>query len=860
MATRSKLVATLLVLAPGVAAAQRAPSGSSTVTIPFASAADPADVSGQEINPAGLGFLQRWALAYYGLLGLEGNEANQGNSFFLGLGGDRGISAGLGLLTGAGGQVNFFDSNLAAAPFTKLSYSMSARAGKSLSVGASVARFFSDGDAALDSLATWDAGLIYRPNKHLSIGVAGYDLNTPATTNVNGERVIIPASVDAGVALRPLGNERFTVRADVSAGQPSAVAPDGLLPRATVQLQPIKGVVLNGAVEFDSGFAPVGFQGGLTINLANFGAGGSFVQTGINSAEGPSNLVGVSARLSGERYPSLPRKEDPIIAELALSGGLDEKPEGSGRLLEKGLGESSKERSLYGLVRALETAAKDEKVQAVVFTMSGFSPNAAQTEEVLVAISKLRAANKKCYVYMDSASGREYQIATACDEIVLSPGGMVMLAGVSSQTPFYREALDNFGVEPQYVRIGPYKSAPESYTETEPTSQNVEVREQLLDDLYEGLVAQIAEGRKLPADKVKELIDSGPFTASEAKKNGLIDGTEYFDEFKERLKDATTLEWETPSDEAPEQMSWGASREPEVMVIVVSGTITQGKSRGGGLIGASTSGDDTIIKALTRARESKNVKAVVLRVDSPGGDALASDLIWHEVERVKAEKKPVIVSMGGVAASGGYYIAAGGDEIFADNATITGSIGIFGGKFVLAGLYDNLGIKYYTAKRGARADWQSALRPWTEEERAAYLTKLNEFYGIFISKVAAGRGLEVAQVDALGQGRVYTGKRALGLKLVTKTGGLADAISSAKEKAGIDGEAKVSFYPKTERSALSSLAGLAQSKIGKKLGLNVEEDLPALPPVIQEAIHLNVPGVLYLDPNIPWMLMPELFY
>ena len=209
--------------------------------------------------------------------------------------------------------------------------------------------------------------------------------------------------------------------------------------------------------------------------------------------------------------------------------------------------------------------------------------------------------------------------------------------------------------------------------------------------------------------------------------------------------------------------------------------------------------------------------------------------------------------MASVAASGGYYIAAGADEIFADKSTITGSIGIFGGKFVLAGLYEKLGINYAVFKRGAHVDWQTNLRPWTEEEQARYLVNITEFYNTFTSKVAKGRGLTQERVDELGRGHVYTGQRAIGLKLVTKQGGLADAIDFAEKKAGLKEEPELSFMPKESSSLLSSL-------IGGVFKIKAQETIDAtLPPMVLEALQGAFPSFLYLDPNLPWALMPESF-
>lgn len=828
----------LACLVPALAFAQRAENGTPALTMPLPSTADAQDVSGQEINPAALGFLQSWALSYYGTLPVTDAQQNgAGNGFFLGFGNSLGLTTGLGA-TILQREDDFLQDPNQGGPntVTKLSLSLSARLGKSFAFGASAARFVADDDLALDGLTTWDAGIILRPSRYLSLAAVGYDLNTPVVTAPDGTRVVVPASFDLGLAFRPLGNEKFSLTADVglgSAGQEKA--------RAGLVLSPVSGLRLQGNAEVQNDGAGniefAGFTVGLGLSLSHIGAQGAF----LRSQNGGDDFAFITARATGERYPTLPFTDDRIV-EMALSGTISEAPASSSLLGGSG------GKSLYSIVKRIEDAAKDKGVKAIVFRIGNLSLSAAQIEEIHRAIALFRAQGKKCYAYLDSASGRQYQLAVACDEVILSPAGTLMMAGLTSQIPFYKGGLEKLGIEPQYVRIGKYKSAPESYTETGPTAENLEIREQLLDDMYGLLVSQVASGRGLSEEKVKELIDLGPYTASEAKTAGLIDATEYYDETKKRVRKAHgVVPLSSTQDNSPLPLEWGAR--DAVLVVVVQGTIVKGTSSQVPLTGERLVGDETIAKALAYARESSRVKAVVLRIDSPGGDALASDLIWHEVELLKEKKKPVIVSMGSVAASGGYYIAAGADEIFADRATVTGSIGIFGGKFVFAKLYEKLGIHYATLKRGKNADWRSALRPWTEEERAAYLEKLGEFYKIFITKVSQGRGLSVEEVDALGRGKVYSGARALGVGLVTREGGLLEAVAEAKKRAGMKGESDVLFLPKSQTSLLSSL--LPSLPLGKA------EAAPELPAPIQEALRLAFPSALYLDPQVPWMLLPE---
>jgi protease-4 len=834
------LIGSTALLLPLGASAQRSSTGTPSLKVPIPSTSDAKDLSGLEINPSALGFLQSYALAYYGSFSLSDDLLpGTGNALFGSIG-SGGFSLGLGsqFLTSTNG--NLFDPSLGATSATKLMLAAGFGFGTAFAMGLSLSRFISDGDAALDGMRTVDFGVTLRPNRYLSFAAVGYDLNTPVATQFDGTRLPLPASLNLSAGVRPFGSDRLTLTVDTGIGQvPAGIIDQGtseILPRASLSVQPVKGVILRGQVDFADDFGFSGFQVGLTLNRQHAGATAAF------ASQGDDSLLFASARATGERYNAMPGGSEHYV-EIELKGSLSEKTSAASLL------PGAEPETFYSLIKRLQEATKDEKITGILFKIDGLGVNAAQLEEIHKEIAAFRAKGKKCIVYMNDATGREYQFASACDKIIMSPTGSVMLAGVSSEIPFYKEAFDKVGVEPQFIRIGKYKSAPESYTETQPTPANIEVREELMDDLYGFLVAQIATGRKLDETKVKELIDNGPYTATEALKVGLIDGVEYLDDMKKRMeKEDKDLDWKTFDNTSPEQLAWGPK--PVIAVIVVDGTITQGKSRNNPLSGGS-SGSDTIIKALESAASNDRVKAVILRVDSPGGDALASDLIWHAIEKLKEKKKPVIVSMASVAASGGYYISAGADEIFADQATITGSIGIFGGKFVLAGLYDKIGINYAVFKRGAHVDWQTPLRPWSEEEQAQYFKHITEFYNIFTSKVAKGRGLTQERVDELGRGRVYSGKRALDVKLATKQGGLADAIAYATEKAELEEEPELTFLPKETSSIVSSLLGVSAKIRGK------EKADVSLPPFVVDGLLGTLPSFLYLDPSVPWALMPE---
>jgi protease-4 len=450
------------------------------------------------------------------------------------------------------------------------------------------------------------------------------------------------------------------------------------------------------------------------------------------------------------------------------------------------------------LVDSLDRAAGDPKVTSVVLRVS-FLPDSgwAKVQELREAIVRFRKSGKPAYAHLEFCGNKEYYLASACTRIYAVPTAILDVTGLRSETTFFAGTLKKLGVEAQFEGVGKYKNAPNQFTETGFTPPHREQMEALVDSLYGQFVTGLQSGRNKTREQVQAMIDNGPYDGQEALKAGLVDELVYDDQLKSRLKDAGPL---SPSKYARRSRGFGLDRRPKVALVYAVGDIIPGESQNSPL-GGQFAGSDTVAGALRDARKDSDVKAIVLRVDSPGGSGTASDVIWREVVLAKKEK-PVVVSMGDLAASGGYYISMASDVIVAQPTTITGSIGVFGGKFTLHGLYDKIGITKEILTRGQHADIFSEYRPWNDEERAKFRSMMVAFYQDFIRRAAEGRKKSVDEIDAVAQGRVWTGAEALDRGLVDRLGGLDMALGIAKERAHIGKDQEVNLVVLPERKGL----------------------------------------------------------
>src|SRR5438067_4932630 len=455
--------------------------------------------------------------------------------------------------------------------------------------------------------------------------------------------------------------------------------------------------------------------------------------------------------------------------------------------------------SLSSLLLQLRKAKADKRVGAVLLDIGMIEAGWAKAEEIRDAVADFRKSGKPIYAYMEFGADKEYYVATAAERVYVPPIGDLFINGLAAEAMFFRGTFDKLGIYWDSYQIGKYKNAPEHFTRKEMSDGERETLKSLLDEIYNRYKADVAEARHMSVDDVEALIDNAPHNAVEAQKAGLIDGALYREEVEnelkkrlgykddERLHKVSMAEYRrVPAD------SLGLNQGDQVAVIFASGPIEPGRSNDGSFGGDQSIGSDTVVKALNDARDNKAVKAIVLRVDSPGGVTYPSDLIWKTVEEA-TKKKPVVVSMSDLAASGGYYVSMGANKIVAEPLTFTGSIGIFAYKPVMSGFYDWVGITSYYLTRGRNAAMFRETDKFTEDERKKFQSMLdNSYWNEFLPKVAAGRHFPDAQaVDQIARGRVWTGAQGKENGLVDEFGGLDRAVEVAKELARIPADRQV---------------------------------------------------------------------
>src|SRR5215210_2340271 len=449
--------------------------------------------------------------------------------------------------------------------------------------------------------------------------------------------------------------------------------------------------------------------------------------------------------------------------------------------------------SLSNLLLQLRKAKADKRVGAVLLDVGMVGGGWAKSDEIRDAIADFRKAGKPIYAYMEFGGDKEYYVATAAERIYVPPIGDLFINGLAAESMHFKNSFDKLGIYWDSYQIEKYKTAPESFTRSDMSDGERETLNSLLDEIFNRYVAQVAEARRKSVEDVRALVDTAPHNAPAAQEAGLIDGALYREEVEkelkkrlgykddERLRKVSMAEYRrvTP-------YSLGLNQGEAIAVIFASGPIEPGRSNDGTFGGDQTIGSDTVVKAVNDARDNKDVKAIVLRVDSPGGVTYPSDLIWKAVEEAK-KKKPVVVSMGDLAASGGYYISMGANKIVAEPLTLTGSIGVYAYKPVLKGFYDWIGVSSEYVMRGKNAGIFRETEPFTKEEREKFESSMRNFYwNQFLPKVADGRKFQnVEAVHEIARGRVWPGAQGKERKLVDEFGGLDRAVEVAKELAQI---------------------------------------------------------------------------
>jgi len=626
-------------------------------------------------------------------------------------------------------------------------------------------------------------GMITRPLRFLSFGATAMNV-----TENNGQK----AWYKAGLAIRPFGN-RVTLAGDAVFRYDFPNNDYTTDFRGYISTEIINGIALNGY--YDNATETFGI--GVGLNLPHHKASAVSEVSGdgwISDGRGTYQFSAATMRSVFE-----PVKADKFVL-MRLKGTMAEEKH------RFTIFDSGKGRTLTKFILQLEDYSKRNDIAGIVLYLENLTAGPAKYQEMRSALIRFRKSGKKIFVYMDTGGNSQYYLATAADKVFMNPAGSLWLTGFSAQLMYINDLLKKVGIEAEFVHIGKYKSAGDMFTEDSTTAANREQLTAYLDDLYDTYTSEIADARGMSQDAFKDLVDQGPYTAKKAREAGLVDSLLYHDELKKYITgDDKKGEYSLITESRLNRQgkwaySWETPLSEKIAVVYAVGQIVTGKSERSPLSGTVSMGSETISRAIRKAREDRTVKAILLRIDSPGGSALASDIIWREIHlTVTGEKsKPVIVSMSDVAGSGGYYIAMAADTILADPGTITGSIGVIAGTFTLEELFNKIGVNTDIIKRGKRADFLGPADSLTTEERDKLYSLIQDTYQDFIGKAADGRNMSVARIDSLGRGRIYSGYDAKDVGLIDEVGGMKRALDITKETIGLspDEDVAIDYYPK----------------------------------------------------------------
>ena len=589
----------------------------------------------------------------------------------------------------------------------------------------------------------------------------------------------------------------------------------------------------------------------------------------------PLALRGGSSALGGETAAvvekvlgkQVEKKPAALIAQVTLAGSLPDGV-GQGGLL------ADVAPHLHRVIERLDKAAGDDRVKGVVLSIESPDLGRARADELRAAVARLRKAGKPVAAHLVGSEPVHYMVALACDTITMPPAATLEITGVRAEVTFFKQLLDTLGVQAEILQVGEFKGAGEPLTRSTMSPQLRAQYEAFVGDLFEQLVERIAADRKLAPEKVRELVDTGVFTPEAAREAGLIDAVGYEDEVAAALaKKVELAEPKIARDYAARKMdndfsgigglvklvemlsgqkqTAASGKQKQVAIVHVTGEIAEGKGRDD-LLAGGAAGSDAVIEAIRDAAQDDKVAAIVLRIDSPGGSALASDLIWREAERTK---KPVVASLSDTAASGGYYVAVAADKIVAAPGTLTGSIGVVGGKIAVGNALDRYGVHTDVVSKGKNAGWLSMQTPFTAAEREAFMATMKDVYRLFTTKVAAGRKLDLAKLDTLAEGRVFTGRMAKEAGLVDRLGTLDDAIDEAKQLAGLAADEEIERVLLPEpRGLFDDLFGMTGAAAPPMAGVDLVARLIGLPGF--EAARAHAGTLSALTSGRPQMLLP----
>ncbi len=836
---RMFLLVLLHLLIIPVALSAQEPSPSDGISLPDPSLSTQSDSASLEVNPAGLGFIEGFEGAYGFSLPTSDYRGvmPSGHSLMLGAGGRSG---------GVGLGVQWMDNpelGPQRSTYQKYTFGGALASSRFFALGGNVNYFSSRRDERLNDLRTFDVGLQWRPSRFFGMGVMVRDV-VPAFLDPDQA---LPMRVGTGFALR-FFDGRLVLDTDFYSVQGS----EALQYRPRIAAEPLAGLRLFGhaMVELPMPFrtstidpAFDGFSAGLEIST-----GGSGAQAALGEMGGSYRIwAGTRQKRSlftiGERW-----------VRLSLDETLTE--QASVRLF------GAPTRPFLSLINDINAISEDPAVSGVILDIGSFSLGYGQLWELHQAMDRLHESGKSSLALMHSSNTTTVYAASAAQEIWMVPTSPYAPTGLQVEFTSFAGLLDRMGIEAEFLRIGDYKSAPESLVMPGPSDPALEQTNEYLDALYDELTTRIGQGRDISDQEIRTIIDRTPLLPAQALDRGLVDALVYNDELEERLQERTGrllgLDRGYQRVEIADKR-WGG--QPEIAIVYIDGTIVDGESGSTPLGSGGITGAETINRTLRRLRRDRSVKAVVVRVNSGGGSAVGSDLMFRELRHL-ATVKPVVASMGNVAASGGYYVAAGADEIFATPTTLTGSIGIFAGKVNIESLANRFGVNSQLETRGERAGGFSIWRPWSDSEKEGIAQAIDYFYQLFLQQVARTRPLTADEIDSVARGRVWTGAAAQNAQLVDQIGGLSDALQRAEELSGLQ-PGQAIYVDRTGAGGTTLSPGIAArfSTLLPRMGLETGEDLAIpdgeIPAALRELessllwpLYFNAGEVVFMPPFI----------
>lgn len=819
------------------AGAQSAFDRPNAVPAPGRDAVSTVDTTAVVMNPAVLAFLPGAELRWTGVFLNERSQLpQQGHAFALGFP----IPF---LRLGTALRVDLVSPPTGSAypAYQLLNWGAGIKLTDASAIGVAWQRTYSD-SRLFHGIDAWALGYTARPWDAIGIGLWGRAINAPLS---DGYYRLDP-SLEVALSIRPFGNDSIELGLMNTYIYPRYM-PDYFVPRASL------GIKLPGFGRFRADVAisdpdnRTGYRswlatGGIVVNFNGPQGGTEF---------GAGTLVG-QAHGDDTRYKAYSNLYfDAAVRGFRASAAVDV-PHTAVRFV---LEDTPNTRGHVALLRKLWAIAEQEdSVDAVVLELRDTpARNLAYAQELRDAVEYLKAHGKRVLCHLDDAKGAALYLCSSADRILIHPAGGIRFSGLSTTHFYFKNLLDKLGIRADFVRIGDHKSAPESLMREGPTEIARSDAQHMLEALNHQVVAGIAQGRHLTPAQTTAAIGKGPFVSSEAKAAGLVDQFAYSDQIEEQVQQLIGHTVMVVDDPLAQRESSHFDAVRKVAIVYIDGDMVDGKSQTIPLFGNKLVGSSTISETLRQLRTDPTVGAIVLRIESPGGSALAADTLWREIQLTNAPGgKPVVVSMGGVAASGGYYVASPASRVFANGATITGSIGVFYGKADVAELLRKIGVNTETQRTAPRADAESVFRPFTDEERTELERKVRQFYEVFLSRVSIGRKMARDAVDAVGQGRVYTGEQALQNHLVDELGGLRQALQSARQLAHLAEHAPIVEYPPPDTSFIGRLLGLE--------GVSLRTQVPLPGPLLDMARALAPFSVQEPDrpfARLEWVTTPQ---